>query len=229
MNKYNNVPVEILKFGVANPEIAKEFVEVDKATWTAFLSQQDGYIDKMVWYTDTTPSEIFTIIFWNSEEQWKSIDLTNLMQVSDEFNAQFNHDVEKLAFFDNRHYHPLRKINEFKLQDVNEIASNDIAVEYLVFEVEDVEAFVENDFAVWTNFLKNQQGFISKQQWVNSDNPNEVHSIVLWENVDCWNNICVDELIANDKKFSESYPDAKIKQALHDKYDKKLQMYNDWA
>lgn len=65
------------------------------------------------------------------------------------------------------------------------------AVEYLVFEVdpERVDEFVRLENEIWTNGLMQQDGFLSKDIWVNESKPGEVSVIIHWKDFDSWKSI----------------------------------------
>ena len=65
------------------------------------------------------------------------------------------------------------------------------AVEYLVFQVEPdrVDEFVRLENEIWTNELMRQDGFISKDIWINESKPGEVSVIIYWKDFESWKNI----------------------------------------
>lgn len=82
-------------------------------------------------------------------------------------------------------------------------------LEHLIFQVEDeqyVDAFIDMDYEVWTMFLKNQSGFISKQIWVNDNNKGEVHAIITWESLKNWKAISKRKLSEINTVFNAKFP-----------------------
>lgn len=75
-----------------------------------------------------------------------------------------------------------------------------MVVERLTFTVspEDREAWMAADAASWSPFLARQDGFLSKQLWVQRDRPHEVQAIILWETEEQWKAIAQDQLEATD-------------------------------
>lgn len=90
---------------------------------------------------------------------------------------------------------------------------NGNAVEYLVFEVkpELVDRFIELDHELWTLYLKDMPGFISKEIWVNKSNPGEVSSILYWNTKEEWKSIPIEDLIKRDKMFTEAFGENNFK------------------
>lgn len=102
----------------------------------------------------------------------------------------------------------------------------DYPVEYLVFQLEDpntIEEFINCDFEVWTSFLKDCKGFVSKQIWVNDTTPGEIHAIISWKTVEDWKSIELDQLKEIDKKFQEKYIHGfNISRRVHKEYSNGL-------
>jgi uncharacterized protein (TIGR03792 family) len=86
----------------------------------------------------------------------------------------------------------------------NEYENKCFPVEYLIFLLEDpdkVEAFISIDHEVWTTYLSSFDGFISKEVWINKNKPGEIHTILIWENLECWKGIPLEQLKAKDTEF----------------------------
>lgn len=105
----------------------------------------------------------------------------------------------------------------------------DYPVEYLVFELdhpETREQFIELDHEIWTMFLKEYPEFISKEIWINDNNPKEVHSIIIWKNMEGWKSIPIEKLKQVDVYFAKQYPFSfKIVRRLHKEMNHGLHQY----
>ncbi|MGL5042897.1 MAG: TIGR03792 family protein [Culicoidibacterales bacterium] len=81
-------------------------------------------------------------------------------------------------------------------------------IEQLVFRIEnpeDIADFIECDHAIWTQFLATQDGYRSKEVWVNDDTLGEVHTILIWETLAHWKQIPELELRAKDEEFKKAF------------------------
>ena len=78
-----------------------------------------------------------------------------------------------------------------------------IAVEYLRVKVapEEVDHFVQADRDIWTPFLSEQPGFLSKQVLCSMKTPGEVVILTQWRSREEWKSISAESLAATDKKF----------------------------
>ncbi len=72
--------IEELQFVVAQAE-REQFLEVEAAVWTAFLSTCDGFEYKEVWLPEDDENRVIVMIWWNSLEQWKRITMEQCEQV----------------------------------------------------------------------------------------------------------------------------------------------------
>lgn len=76
--------VEILRFQV-DSHLVETFIELDHQWWTKALAAYPGFVSKDVWVNDKKPGEVTTIIYWNSLEEWKSIDHDELLEIDRKF------------------------------------------------------------------------------------------------------------------------------------------------
>jgi len=81
-------------------------------------------------------------------------------------------------------------------------------IEHLVFQLSDVNSiqeFIALDLEIWTNRLSVYDGFVSKEVWINTNNPGEVHNVIIWEKMEKWKSIPLEDLkkIADD--FDKAY------------------------
>lgn len=92
-------------------------------------------------------------------------------------------------------------------------------IEHLVFQIEDtskVSEFIDLDEEVWTHELSKVDGFLSKEVWINDNVPGEVHTILIWESMDSWKSISIEELKRIDKIFNEKFSSPfKITRRIH--------------
>lgn len=105
----------------------------------------------------------------------------------------------------------------------NEYQDRLFPVEYLVFQLEDpdkTEDFITIDHEVWTTYLSSFNGFVSKEVWINTQKPGEIHTILIWENMECWKSIPLDELKIKDKEFKDKLGSkCEIVRRIHKEYN----------
>lgn len=74
----------------------------------------------------------------------------------------------------------------------------------------DVTRFLELDKSIWTTFLEQQPGFVSKESWIaydeanNNNNVTRVWSCVRWASFRQWKSIDPALLAATEKKFEKA-------------------------
>jgi len=81
-------------------------------------------------------------------------------------------------------------------------------IEHLVFMIEDpenVDDFIILDEKIWTNELSKYDGFISKEVWINSNTPGEVHTLLIWRTMDEWKSIPLETLKEIDQRFKNAF------------------------
>ncbi|MGL6098926.1 MAG: TIGR03792 family protein [Fusobacteriaceae bacterium] len=83
----NKYAIEELIFKVNSEDIQK-FIEIDYEIWTKELSKNISFIRKEVWLSETNPGEIKTVIYWDSYENWKSIDHDSLVETGKLFDEK---------------------------------------------------------------------------------------------------------------------------------------------
>lgn len=78
-----------------------------------------------------------------------------------------------------------------------------MVIEYLTFKIHPSErdAWMAIDEQSWSRFLERQNGFISKQLWLERERPDEVHAVITWEDEASWNAIPAEELAAVDAEM----------------------------
>mgnify|MGYP001035734004 FL=1 len=81
-------------------------------------------------------------------------------------------------------------------------------VKRFVLELEQeksVEAFLKLDAKIWTTFLKQQKGFVSKQIWRQDIAPRVLHIIVTWRSMEEWEQIMEREWEKTAAAFSKAF------------------------
>jgi uncharacterized protein (TIGR03792 family) len=86
------VAVEYLRVKVL-PEEVDRFVQADRDIWTAFLSQQAGFLSKQVLCSKKIPGEVVILTQWRSREEWKSISQDLLVETDRKFTAAMGRSV----------------------------------------------------------------------------------------------------------------------------------------
>jgi uncharacterized protein (TIGR03792 family) len=86
-----------------------------------------------------------------------------------------------------------------------------MTIEWLKFRIspELRERFVQQDAAIWTPFLAQYPGFISKEVWISPDDLSEVVQVIHWESFEQWQAIPAADLQRVEAEFAaamgESY------------------------
>ena len=80
------------------------------------------------------------------------------------------------------------------------------AVEFLVFEMEPAQRdrFIQIDRQFWTETLSRQEGFLSKEVWIDDLHPGRVTFVTYWESKALWKAIPAEELAETDRGFKEA-------------------------
>jgi len=81
-------------------------------------------------------------------------------------------------------------------------------IEHLVFQLSDpasMDEFIALDLEIWTTRLAAYDGFISKEVWINTNNPGEVHNVIIWEKMDKWKSIPIEDLKKIAEDFDRAY------------------------
>lgn len=81
-------------------------------------------------------------------------------------------------------------------------------IEHLVFQLSDpnsIDEFIALDREIWTTRLASYDSFISKEVWVNTKKPGEVHNVIVWGKMEKWKSIPIEDLREISKEFDEAY------------------------
>ncbi len=64
--------IEFLTFRI-DPDDRAEWLSHEEHHWSRFLEQQDGFVSKQMWAPVDDPTTVHAVIWWESEDHWKSI------------------------------------------------------------------------------------------------------------------------------------------------------------
>jgi uncharacterized protein (TIGR03792 family) len=80
-----------------------------------------------------------------------------------------------------------------------------MTIEWLKFRVSPDfrERFVQADAEIWTPFLSQYPGFVSKEVWISPDDLSEVVQVIQWETFEQWQAIPSAELDRVETQFAE--------------------------
>lgn len=85
--------IELLKVKVT-PEYREQFIQKDAEIWTIAIARIPGFLGKEVWINPNQPEEVILVIRWATREQWKSIPLAQLEEIS----KQFAHHMGNISY-----------------------------------------------------------------------------------------------------------------------------------
>ncbi len=107
-----NQAVEFLIFEVKEGK-REEFIKLDNEIWTEFLSKKPGFIRKETVISEAKPNEVYTILYWNTLKEWKSIPIEELIAKDQEFTEKFGKENFKMIGEVHKdHNMGLYKVNE---------------------------------------------------------------------------------------------------------------------
>jgi uncharacterized protein (TIGR03792 family) len=70
------------------PEADRDrFIATDREIWTTFLSSCPGFIRKQVWVNPEQPGQVYLLVEWDTQQEWKAIDPEDLAAVDRSFVA----------------------------------------------------------------------------------------------------------------------------------------------
>ncbi len=78
-----------------------------------------------------------------------------------------------------------------------------MVIEWLIFDVPQAHQakFLRFDAAIWTPFLAEQSGFVSKEVWMQPDAPSRLNLVIRWTTLAQWKAIPSQALAAVDAAF----------------------------
>ncbi len=106
--------VEVLVFDVKE-DLRDEFIKLDHEIWTKYLSQKKGFIKKEIIVSEHEPTKVYSVIYWNTVEEWKSIQLEELLKIDKQFTEKFGaENFSMVREIHNEHNTGLFKVVEFE-------------------------------------------------------------------------------------------------------------------
>ena len=93
------------------------------------------------------------------------------------------------------------------------VSVNAVVVEFLEQNMfcKDVKRFIKDDREIWTVFLKAQNGFISKEYWLDARYENKisgnctVYQHIVWQSRELWKEVDDEELKVVSETFVQSF------------------------
>ncbi|MGP1382190.1 MAG: TIGR03792 family protein [Thainema sp.] len=81
-----------------------------------------------------------------------------------------------------------------------------MVIEWLKFRVpEDKrERFIQCDLEIWTPFLEQCPGFLTKEVWIQPDRPQEVVMMIRWHSREEWKSISAKDLKQVGQEFDQA-------------------------
>lgn len=85
-----------------------------------------------------------------------------------------------------------------------------MVVEFLTFEVDPAERdeWLRVEESVWSRFLETVPGFVSKQMWVERDEPAKVHAVIVWRDDQSWAAVGAERCAEVDARMGTWFRDA---------------------
>ena len=82
-----------------------------------------------------------------------------------------------------------------------------MVIEWLEFQVpaEQRERYVQVDDEIWTPALQGYPGFISKETWLDAEDPERVLMVIRWRTREQWQSIPATELEAIEARFDAAF------------------------
>lgn len=88
-----------------------------------------------------------------------------------------------------------------------------MVIEWLTFAVPVAEQpeWLALEEEVWSRFLEQQPGFVRKEIWVEESDPERVHAVIWWENVELWKRITPEQVADVDRRMGEAWRDCTMR------------------
>lgn len=82
-------------------------------------------------------------------------------------------------------------------------------IEWLKFQVPEAlrERFIQVDEAVWTTALAKYPGFMGKEVWLSTEQPDEIVFVIQWASLEAWKSIPENVLQATEQQFAAQLGD----------------------
>ncbi|MBD2440625.1 TIGR03792 family protein [Nostoc sp. FACHB-110] len=84
-----------------------------------------------------------------------------------------------------------------------------VVIELLKFRVNphQRENFIQKDAEIWTTALAKYPGFLSKEVWINPNNPTEVIFLIRWNTLEQWQAVPQADLEQIEQQFAQAVGD----------------------
>ena len=78
-----------------------------------------------------------------------------------------------------------------------------MVIEWLTFRVEPElrEKFIQKDKAIWTATLSQQEGFLSKEVWIDPTKSDRLYLVIRWQTRQQWKSVPLELLAETDAQF----------------------------
>ena len=78
-------------------------------------------------------------------------------------------------------------------------------IEFLTFEVapDELEEWLTVEEQHWSRYLESRPGFISKEMWVDDQDPGRVHAVIRWASMEAWDAVPRAEVAAVDEAMGQ--------------------------
>ncbi|MFQ5516918.1 MAG: TIGR03792 family protein [Acidimicrobiia bacterium] len=86
--------VEFLTFRV-DPVDVERWLEAEAKAWTSALRRRPGFVRKELWRSAADPGEVHAVIWWQSEEAWKSMSRSEVAAVDQQMGSLLRTPVER--------------------------------------------------------------------------------------------------------------------------------------
>ncbi len=94
--------IEWLKFRVS-PTLRSQFLEADRAIWTAAFADYPGFLGKQVWSPPDDPEILVIVIQWQSRAIWQAFPGDRVVELNRQFDAQVgtaNYELLEIGDYD---------------------------------------------------------------------------------------------------------------------------------
>ncbi|MEI7884529.1 MAG: TIGR03792 family protein [Clostridia bacterium] len=95
------------------PDLLERWFELDHQLWTLNLAKCAGFAGKEIWVSKEVPGEVTAIIYWNSLEEWKSIDEKWLIAIDQGIFAELGKENVRLVR-EIHHENQKYKVSEYR-------------------------------------------------------------------------------------------------------------------
>ena len=88
-----------------------------------------------------------------------------------------------------------------------------VVIEFLTFDVDPDERdqWLVAEELHWSRYLESRPGFVSKEMWVDDDDPGRVHAVIRWKTQQAWDDVPRADVEAVDEAMGEWFRDASMR------------------